>query len=87
MCLGNSWSHLSTTGYRCPSGQGKSDFYEFLFQLFTVDPSGKSMQPAFGSDPRKRNNACWNGFSLTDDELLGLVRESFIIYVDTKPEF
>jgi hypothetical protein len=84
------WKKLVTPEYNWleMSIRAREDrFFEFLFQLFTVDPSGKSMQPAFGSDPRKRNNACWNGFSLTDDELLGLVRESISIYVDTKPEF
>ena len=62
-------------------------FFEYLFELFTVDPLRKSMQPAFGCALLERNNASWRGFFLSDDELLALASELSTIYVDTKPEF
>jgi hypothetical protein len=84
------WKKLVTPKHNwlCMSIKAREErFFEYLFDLFTVDPLRKSMQPAVGDAPLERNNASWRGFSLSDDELLALVSESFTIYVDTKPEF
>ena len=62
-------------------------FFEYLFDLFTVDPYRKSMQPGLGWPPANRNNASWRGFWLSDAELQALVRETFTVYVESKPAF
>jgi hypothetical protein len=62
-------------------------FFEYLFDLFTVDPYRMSMQPWEGWQPANRNNASWRGFWLADGELQALVRETFTVYVESKPAF
>jgi hypothetical protein len=62
-------------------------FFEYLFDLFTVDPYRMSMQAWEGWQPANRNNASWRGFWLSDGELQALVRETFTVYVASKPLF
>jgi hypothetical protein len=61
-------------------------FYCYLFQLFTVDPQRHSMLPA-REGTKVRNNACWQGFWLSGDELNRLVMDTFKAYVASGPAF
>ena len=50
--------------------------HRWLFKKFTMDPSNRGMLPCSWENRKKRNDACWEGFWMTDRELEHLVRES-----------
>ena len=49
--------------------------HTWLFKKFTLDPKHKCMTPGPWEDWKKRNDACWTDFWMTDQELHHLVRE------------
>ena len=51
----------------------------FIFQKFTLDPRGRCMYPTTGKRKR-RNDACWPEFWLSDQELDGIVAEVMNAY-------
>jgi hypothetical protein len=66
---------------RMPISAREARLFCFLYELFTTDPNRRSMLPAGGVTPG-RNNACWVGFYLSDEELEVLVVETFKSYVE-----
>ena len=49
--------------------------HTWLFNKFTMDPYNHVMRPGPSEKWKKRNDACWTGFWMTDRELRHLVRE------------
>ena len=45
----------------------------FIFNKFTLDPQHRCMYPRYGAKRKLRNDACWHGFWLTDEELGDIV--------------
>jgi len=60
--------------------QKRDHFRKFLVEKFSLDPKRKCMLPGPGAKRKKRNDACWNDFWLTDAELDGLVQEVMVAY-------
>ena len=58
-----------------PHEQKYQHLHAWLFKKFTLDPQNKSMIPGSYEKWKPRNDACWEGFWMTDRELNGLVRE------------
>jgi hypothetical protein len=77
------WTKLVPPSYNwlgMPIRAREDRFYCFLYELFTTDPARRSMLPARDCTA-VRNNACWPGFHLSDEELNVLVMDTFKAYV------
>ena len=54
--------------------------HAFIFQKFTLDPCGYCMLPRVGQKRRRRNEASWAEFWLSDQELEGIVTDVMSAY-------
>ena len=55
---------------------------DWMYQKFSLDPQSRCMLPGPGSKRKKRNEACWFGFELTDADLehvLGDTMETYLM--------
>ena len=59
--------------------------HAFIFEKFTLDPSGRCMLPGPGQKPKKRNDAAWPDFWLSDEELDEVVTQVMIAYEAHRP--
>ncbi len=52
-----------------------------MYQKFSLDPQSRCMLPGPGSKRKKRNEACWSGFELTDADLEHVLRDTMETYL------
>ena len=56
--------------------------HKFIFDKFTLDPRRLCMYPRVGQKRKPRNDACWPGFWLSDEELVDIVTRVMTAYED-----
>ena len=54
---------------------------DWMYQKFSLDPQSRCMLPGPGSKRKKRNEACWFGFELTDADLEHVLRDTMETYL------
>ncbi len=54
---------------------------DWMYQKFSLDPKSRCMLPGPGSKRKKRNEACWFGFELTDADLEHVLRDTMETYL------
>ena len=52
----------------------------FILNKFTLDPQHICMYPPYGAKRKMRNDACWPGFWLSDEELDDIVHRLMSAY-------
>ena len=65
--------------------QKKERLRAFIFEKFTLDPWGRCMLPGPGEKRKKRNDAFWPDFWLSDTELDIIVTQVMIAYEAPRP--
>ena len=53
----------------------------WMYQKFSLDPQSRCMLPSPGCERKKRNEACWFGFELTDADLEHVLRDTMKTYL------
>ena len=54
---------------------------DWMYQKFSLDPKSRCMLPGRGCKRKKRNEACWSGFELTDADLEHVLGETMETYL------
>ncbi len=62
--------------------QKRQRLRKFLFKKFSMDKEEKCMMPTDSRKRKRRNDAQWIGFELTDDQLEQVIRDTMEAYLE-----